>query len=294
MVVRFCIAPINWTNDDDPSLGGEISLEQCLTEMREAGFDGCELGNKFPKEISALSDCLSRFNLTLTTDWIGTEFTVDNAFESTLDHFARRCAFLKNFGVEALKVCEVGHCIQQTSQPIFSTWVTFSNEQWRRLIKGLHKAGEIAQDHGMYVAYHHHLGTGVQTERDIDRLMDQTDSSSVTLLPDTGHLYAAHIDPLSIFKRYGSRIRYVHLKDVRKEVFTWAKSQPVSFMDCVRAGLFTVPGDGCIEFAAIFAELKRHQYDGWLVVEAEQDPNMSPPLPLARKARELLRDHFSC
>lgn len=294
MVVRFSIAPINWTNDDDPSLGGDISLEQCLTEMKEAGFAGCELGNKFPKNVLELKSCLDRFGLLLTSDWIGTNFTTDDHFEQTLEHFKSRVSFLKNFGVEALKVCEVGHCIQQTEKPIFETSVEFNSHQWQWLIKGLHAAGKIAQDAGMYVAYHHHLGTGVQTRQQIERLMNDTDDKLVTLLPDTGHLFTADVDPVSIITQFASRIRYVHLKDVRANMFAHAVEVKQSFMDAVRAGMFTTPGDGCLDFPSIFAALKENNFDGWLVVEAEQDPKKAPPLPLAIKARELLRKNFAC
>ncbi len=291
---RFSIAPVNWTNDDDPSLGGDIPLEQCLKEMNQAGYEGCELGNKFPKSEFDLERCLSQFNLTLTTDWIGTNFTLDGALNESLKFFRDRCEFLAHFGVEALKVCEVGHSIQQTARPVFSSKVVFDAQQWRSLVRGLNDAAKIARDHGMYIAYHHHLGTGVQSREEIDRLMNDTTPECVSLLPDTGHLFAASVDPVAVFQTYSSRIKYVHLKDVRADVLAKAHLSNMSFMDAVRAGLFTVPGDGCIDFPRVFSLLKEMQYAGWLVVEAEQDPKKAPPLLYAQKARELLRQHFSC
>lgn len=294
MYPRFSIAPINWTNDDDPTLGGDIPLDVCLSEMKDAGYEGCELGNKFPKHPLELADCLRRYNLILTTDWIGTNFTVTDAYDDTLKHFQERVSFLSHFGVEALKVCEVGHAIQQTAAPIFHKSVTFDEAQWKLLIQGLQQAARIARDHGMYIAYHHHLGTGVEKHDAIVRLMNETAPEDVSLLPDTGHLYAAGINPVDIFTQFSTRIKYVHLKDVRKDVMDRARSLKMSFMDAVRAGVFTVPSDGCIDFASIFAVLKDMRYQGWLVVEAEQDPKLAPPLLLAQKAREFLRAQFSC
>lgn len=293
MAISFSVAAVNWTNDDDPSLGGDISLEQCLTEMREAGFAACELGNKFPKDIGELKDCLSRFGLSLTTDWIGTTFTVEGAFQSSLQHFRERVEFLANFGVRALKVCECGHGIQQTNLAVFHSHVAFSKNQRQLLIKGLTEAAIIAADFGMYIAYHHHLGTGVQNKIDIDWLMQETDEKLVSLLPDTGHLFAAGVEPYDIFSRYIDRIKYVHLKDVRPAQLTTAYEQRLSFMDAIRAGLFTVPGDGAVNFKPIFDLLKIQTFDGYLVVEAEQDPKLAPPLRYAQMAREFLRQHFN-
>jgi inosose dehydratase len=288
---RFAIAPINWTNDDDPSLGGDITIDQCLTEMKEAGYEGCELGNKFPRDQQALADILRRYDLTLTTDWLGTNFTID--YDETIDYFRKRVKFLKPLGVHALKVCEVGRSIQQTATPIFSHSVRFDKDAWRLLLKGLKEAADIARDHDMYIAYHHHLGTGIEKLDDIHRLMDETDEKYLSLLPDTGHLFAASIDPLVIFQKYAARIKYVHLKDVRRDVMQNAAKNAMSFMDAVRAGVFTVPGDGCVDFAAIFAELANMKFSGWLVVEAEQDPKRAPPLHYAKMAREFLRKTFN-
>lgn len=291
MPISFAVAPINWTNDDDPTLGGDISLEQCLTEMSEAGFTGCEIGNKFPKDIHVLLSTTKQFDLAITSDWIGHEFT-KNLFDSELKKFKERLPFLKQAGVKSLKVCEVGHSIQQSSEPIFDNKIIFSDQQWQKLFAGLTAMGELAREHDMFVAYHHHLGTGVQDEEEIDHLMSNTHESLVSLLPDSGHLYVAGMDPYVIFDRYIDRIRYVHLKDIRQDVFTRAQDEHLSFMDSVRAGLFTVPGDGCIDFVPIFKLLQNNNYDGWLVIEAEQDPIKANPLIYAKKSRAYLQSYF--
>lgn len=292
MSINFAIAPINWSNDDDPNLGGEIPLEQCLDEMVRAGYQGCELGNKFPKNLSQLKKTVNHYGLQVCSDWIGTELTQKSRYNDTLEHFSRRVEFLRELGVKALKVCECGHSLQQSEKPIFSTKVRFSVEQWNALFAGLERMGEIANKAGMYVAYHQHLGTGVESEHELDRLMANTDPKCVTLLPDTGHLYAAGMNPVEIFDRYRERINYIHLKDVRKNILIEAKRKGYSFMDAVRAGMFSVPGDGCIDFAPIFKLLKKTNFSGWMVVEAEQDPKIAPPFLYARMARLFLKNHF--
>ena len=290
MSIKFAIAPINWSNDDDHELGGDIPLEQCLSEMREAGYDGCEIGNKFPKSSDALIAIQKQYSLAITSDWLGVEFT-SRSQQEELDKFRSKIPLLKKVGIQALKVCEVGHAIQQTGLAIFHNKVQFSTDQWDRLIGGLNAMGDIANEHSMFVSYHHHLGTGIESEHDIDQLMTKTDSGLVSLLPDTGHLLAASADPLTIIKRYIERIRYVHLKDVRTNIMSQSVERRYSFMDAVRAGLFTVPSDGDIDFTPIFSLLK-DRYQGWLVVEAEQDPAKAPPLLLAQKARKYLATYF--
>ncbi len=294
MSIRFAIAPINWSNDDDHTLGANISLQQCLEEMVKSGYSGCELGHKFPKNPLKLKKTVDTFGLQVTSDWIGTELSVKGRYEQSIADFKARVNFLKPLGAKALKVCECGHSIQQTNNPIFSTKVEFSDAQWHLVSQGLNRMGEIARKANMFVSYHQHLGTGVESEEQLHRLMSTTDPELVTLLPDTGHLLAAGMNPLDIFFRYLSRIKYVHLKDVRGEILAIAKQKNLSFMDAVRAGLFSVPGDGSINFAPIFKLLKKNHYQGWLVVEAEQDPRKAPPYLYAKKARQFLREHFQC
>lgn len=294
MSIHFAIAPINWSNDDDPSLGANIALRECLEEMARSGYTGCELGHKFPRDFHKLKNTVDTFGLQITSDWIGTELTVQGRYDATIANFKTRVKFLRKLGVKALKVCECGHSIQQSNKAIFSTKVEFSAAQWHRLVFGLNRMGEIARDAGMFVSYHQHLGTGVESEYQLVRLMADTDPKLVTLLPDTGHLFAAGMNPLEVFSRYRSRIKYIHLKDVRRGVFDEAKAKDLSFMDAVRAGLFSVPGDGSINFAPIFKLLKKTHYDGWLVVEAEQDPRKARPFLHAKMARQFLREHFQC
>lgn len=292
MSAKFAIASINWTNDDDPSLGGDISLEQCLAEMVLAGFSACELNNRFPKNLESIKKITAEYNLKLTTDWIGTKFTKEDNFFESLQMFKEKVSFLKHLGIKALKVCECGSSIQQTSLPILHTKVGFSEKEWQMLFMGLQKIGEIARDEGLFIAYHPHLGTGIENSYQINRLMNETDPDLIFLLPDTGHLYVADINPFEIFETYYKRIKYVHLKDVRQEILSLVKNKEYSFMKAIRSGLFTVPGDGVINFKPIFDLLIKNRFNDWLVVEAEQDPKKANPLVYAKKARKFLRDNF--
>ena len=292
MSPRLAIAPINWSNDDDHTLGADISFSQCIQEMAQAGYSGCEVGHKFPKDPEELSRALQPLGLCVTSDWIGLHFT-EGRTEETIRSFRERMWFLKELGATALKVCECGFAIQSTSAPIFWQTVNFSRRQWAMLLDGLHRIGDMAREAGMFIAYHQHLGTGVQDGESLAHLMAHTDPELVTLLPDTGHLWAAGIEPLGVFQEYRERIRYVHFKDVRSSVFEKAKTDQLSFMDAVRAGLFTVPSDGDLDFEPIINQLKRDHFDGWVVVEAEQDPTVANPLQLATAAHDYLEASFA-
>ncbi len=279
------IAPINWSNDDDPSLGGEISFNQCIQEMEEAGYSGTELGQKFPRDIPRLKQSLTKHHLQLASAWFSTYFTEEGHHEKTLSQFLEHVSFLRAMGARFINVCECGHAIQGTSWPVLGTKrPQFNEHQWHALIQGLHTLGRIAHDFEMQIVYHYHAGTGVFTLDDIDFLMRHTSPQLVSLLLDTGHAAFADVSPLQLIERYGARIRYVHLKDIRWPIFNQVVSQNLSFMDAVRAGVFTVPGDGNLDFKPIIAALKALNYKGWMIVEAEQDPAFANPLEYAQKA----------
>jgi inosose dehydratase len=233
------------------------------------------------------------YGLQVTTDWIGTRFSEKDQYSLSLEKFKESVNFLEPLGVKALKVCECGHSIQNTDKPIFNTHVEFTSDQWQKVIHGLHEAGEFARSKGMYIAYHQHLGTGVQNQESLEYLLAKTDPHLVTLLPDTGHFLASGMDPFQIISKYIKRVFYIHLKDVRLHILKKARQESFSFMDCVRAGLFTVPGDGILDFAPILKLLKTHDFNGWAIVEAEQDPNQAPPLEYALKAKHYLDSHMS-
>ena len=193
-------------------------------------------------------------------------------------------------GAKVVVVCECGHSIQGKSVPVFENKPVFDSQQWQSMIFGLHKIGDLARHYDMRLVYHHHMGTGVQTQEEIDRLMNDTDPELVSLIFDTGHIVYSGGDPVALVKKHGQRIKHVHLKDIRKNVLQRVKSKKMSFLDSVVAGVFTVPGDGFIDYDAIFQALAEFNYTGWFIVEAEQDPAKANPLDYAKMGRAFIQE----
>ena len=291
MSVRIGIAPIGWTNDDWPELGGDIPLERCLREMAEAGYEGCELGGKFPRHPDQLREALAPFGLEVASGWLSTWFTEPGREAETVDAYRHHCNLLRDAGASVVVVAECGRSVQQSPQPVSAARPRFENGEWQRLVDGLHEIGEIARRVNMTNVYHPHMGTGIQSEEDVDRLMESTDPGLVSLLLDTGHATFDGHDPRALARRHAARIRHVHLKDVRAEVAQRALRERWSFERAVRAGVFTVPGDGDVDMRGVLEDLSAANYSGWLVVEAEQDPRVAPPLLYARKGREFLKEN---
>lgn len=291
MTMKLGIAPINWCNDDDPSLGQDIPFEQCIREMSEAGFVGTEMGHKYPRNLTVLKQSLADSGLEMASAWFSTFFTEPEQYDITLSRFLDHLSFMRALGAKFVNVCECGGAIQSTPQAIFGkSKPQFNAAQWQQLIHGLHTIGRIAHDFHMQVAYHYHAGTGVFTEQEIDYLMQHTSPQLVSLLLDTGHAAFAGIEPLHLIEKYGRRIRYVHLKDIRERILNQVRSRELSFMEAIREGVFTVPGDGALDFARVVQALRQCDYQGWLIVEAEQDPVKAPPLHYARKAYAYLTE----
>ena len=288
--VKLAIAPIAWTNDDLPELGEHISFEQCIDEMAAAGFTGSEIGNKYPMDPDVLKPALEQRGLQISSAWFSTFFSEEGRGGETVDKYAEHMNFLKVMGASVVNVCECGHCVQMGSGHVFDR-PEYSDEQWQQVAQGLNLIGEIALENDMINAYHYHMGTMVQNLEETDRLMELTDPGLVHLLVDTGHAHYAGDDPLSIVQKYGPRIRNVHLKDIRQEILDMVHSGKMSFLDSVKAGVFTVPGDGCIDFSPIFKALAEKGYQGWFVVEAEQDPDKANPQEYAKMARNFIREN---
>lgn len=287
--VKLGIAPIAWTNDDMPDLGKENTFAQCVSEMALAGFTGSEVGNKYPRDTKVLKEELVLRGLSIASAWFSA-FLTTKPYADTEAAFIAHRDFLQAMGAKVIVVSEQGHSIQgQLDQPIFANKPVFSEAEWQRLAEGLNKLGALAQEQGMKIVYHHHMGTGVQTAAEIDTLMERTDPNLVYLLYDTGHLVYSGEAHLDVLKKHIKRIKHVHLKDVRSELLPTVKGDKLSFLDSVRLGVFTVPGDGSIDFAPVFAVLAEQQYEGWFIVEAEQDPAKANPLAYAQKARAYIR-----
>lgn len=287
--VKLGIAPIAWTNDDMPDLGAENTFEQCVSEMALAGFTGCEVGNKYPRDTKVLKKALELRGMQICNAWFSA-FLTTKPYEEVEKDFIKHITFLKEMGAKVVGISEQGHSIQGTDKPIFEAKYVMNDEEWDRLCTGINKLGKVAKDMGIKLCFHHHMGTVVQTEAEIDRLMANTDPELFGLLFDCGHLAYCGEDYMSVLNKYADRIRHVHLKDIRPEKVEQVKREHLSFLQGVRLGTFTVPGDGAIDFKPIFDVLEKTDYEGYVLVEAEQDPAIANPLEYAIKARKYIAE----
>ena len=290
--VKLGIAPIGWTNDDMPDLGGENTFQQCVSEMALAGFTGCEVGNKFPKEPAVLRKALELRGMQVCNAWFS-PFLTTKPFEEVKAEFLDHAKFLHAMGATVMGGGEQGHsCQGQVDVPVWEGKAEFTEEEWKRLTGGLNELGKIIkEEYGITFCYHHHMGTGVQTMEETDRFLNETDPRYVSLNYDSGHFFFSFEDPVAALKKYVSRVGHVHLKDVREGQREKCRDEQFSFLDAVRSGVFTVPGDGIVDFPSLFNILETEQYKGWLVVEAEQDPAKANPFEYAVKARDYIRRH---
>lgn len=289
--IQLGIAPIGWTNDDLPDLGSENTFEQCVSEMALAGFTGTEVGNKYPRNPELLKKALGLRGIEICNAWFSACFTTKPE-EEVLAEFVAHRDFLYEMGAKVIGAAEVGNSIHGLNEPIFDAKPVYTEEQWEKVVRGYNKMADLASEKGMKVACHHHMGMGVQTMKEIDRFMESV-QKNVYLLYDSGHIYYSegnYQSCIGLLEKYIDRIAHVHLKDVRPAVVAEIKAGKRSFLDGVRAGTFTVPGDGVIDFEPIFQLLKDKGYEGWMVVEAEQDPAKANPLEYAIKARAYIKE----
>ena len=287
--VKLGIAPIAWTNDDMPDLGAENTFEQCVSEMALAGFTGCEVGNKYPKDTAVLKKALALRGMEICNAWFSS-FLLTQPYEQVEADFIKHVSFLKEMGAKVVGISEQSYSIQGTDKAVFEEKYVMNDEEWARLCEGVNKLGKVSKEMGVALTLHHHMGTVVQTEAEIDRLMVNTDPEVFSLLFDSGHLAYCGEDYMSVLNKYVDRIKHVHLKDIRPEVIEKVKKEHLSFLQGVRLGTFTVPGDGAIDFAPIFAVLEKAGYEGYVLVEAEQDPAIANPLEYAIKARKYIAE----
>ncbi len=284
MRVSIGTNPIAWSNDDARELGGDTPLETCLAEARQAGYTGIELGHKFPRTAAALAPILERHDLALVSGWYSMSLlTRDDAAEFAA--MTPHLDLLDALGCQVAIVAETSNAIHGDRAAPLSRRPVLADAQWPEFGRRLTGLAERVAARGMDLVYHHHMGTIVQTGPEIDMLMDET-GAAVKLLLDTGHATFGGADPVKLARRHSARIAHVHCKDVRASVMADSRAADRSFLDAVVAGVFTVPGDGMVDFAAVLAQLP--DYEGWLVVEAEQDPAIANPLAYARKGHETL------
>jgi inosose dehydratase len=278
MTIRIGANPIGWSNDDMQEIGGWIPLEQCLSEAKEAGFEGMELGNKFPREAAKLRPILDSYGLSLVGGWHSI-FLLERDPETEFMEAAAHRKLLKDMGTDVFIVAECTRTVHGDRTKPLSARPVMTNAEWKIFTTRMTRLAELLKEDGFRMVYHHHMGTVVQTGPEIDRFMEHTEPV-VGLLLDTGHATWGGTDPAMLARKYKSRIGHFHAKDVRPAVKAEAEKQDWSFLDSVLAGVYTVPGDGCVDYPSVCKELVG--YSGWAVVEAEQDPKKAEPAKYAK------------
>src|SRR5215831_17706792 len=285
MSIRFGANPIIWSNDDLRELGAETSLETCLGEARQIGFEGMELGHKFPRDAGELASVLERFGLACISGWYSSGLLSRDA-AAELTYLRAHLDLLKAVGSTVLVFAETSGAIHGDLRRPLAQRPQLAPGEWRQFGRRLTEVATATAAEGVQLVYHHHMGTVVQSEADIDALMEVT-GPEVGLLLDTGHARFAGADPVVLAQRYGSRIGHVHAKDVRAEVAARAGAGDWSFLRAVVAGVFTVPGDGCVPFDRVFRELRN--FSGWVLLEALLFPNTAAPETYASLGLKNLR-----
>ncbi|WP_265457034.1 myo-inosose-2 dehydratase [Enterococcus sp. HY326] len=288
--IQLGISPLGWSNDDMPELGAENSYEQCINETSLAGFSGTEVGIKFPSDPKSINESLKSRNLKVASKWFSS-FLCSTPYEENEAEFLKELDFLESVGSNRINVCELTRNLFASEKSMFgNAKPVASDEEWVKLTTGLNKLGKVANERGFKLCFHHHMATVVQTYAETKRLLENTDPELVYLCFDTGHFTFSNEDAVQACQDFVNRIGHVHLKDIRKDKMTEAISQGYKFRKAVVEGCFTVPGDGFVNFPRIFEILDSNDYEGWLLVEAEQNPKKANPLEYAVKARKYLQE----
>ncbi|MDH5353618.1 MAG: myo-inosose-2 dehydratase [Gammaproteobacteria bacterium] len=279
MQLKFGMSPISWTNDDLPQLGGDTSLETCLRETRLAGYSGSEMGGKFPKDSASLAKVLAEHDLQLVSGWFSGTL-LDNTVENELERIKPQLELFASLYAPVIVYGETWETVQnRQDQPLMNKPV-LAEADFPAYGERLTRVAEFCASQGVPLAFHHHMGTGVETEYELDLAMENT-GEAVGLLVDTGHLLFAGGDILRVIEKYGHRINHFHAKDIRADILKTVDRGKDSFLDCVLRGVFTVPGDGMIDYGPIMKALADKKFEGWVIVEAEQDPALADPYEYA-------------
>ena len=288
MKAKLGIAPIAWWNDDLAELSDDVSLEECLRQASVAGFTGMETGRRFPMDVAVLSPILARYGISVCGGWFS-GLLLDGDIGREKDRIRAQMDFFIAAGAPCIVYGETARTVQGDRSRPLSTKVKLDEAQIRDYARKMTAFGEWCAGQGMPLSYHHHMAAVIETEVELDLFMKHS-GSGIPLLYDAGHMAFAGGDVLRVIDNHHPRISHVHTKDVRMAVIDGLDRTRDSFLDAVVKGAFTVPGDGSLDFEAIVKRLAQHGYEGWFVVEAEQDPRISPPLEMARIGhRELLR-----
>ena len=283
---KLGIAPIAWWNDDDESLSDDVTLDECLRQAAQAGFTGMETGRRFPMDMVELQPLLDKHGISVCGGWFS-GMLLETDLETEKARIAKQLKFFKEAGAPCIVYGEVARSIQGERDEAIGGSPKLSAEEMKDYGAKISDLSEWCKSQGMPIAYHHHMGAVIETEEEIDQFMA---CSTVPLLLDTGHLTMAGGDVLRVIEKHHARIIHVHTKDVRSAVMVEIDRTKKSFIDSVIGGVFTVPGDGDIEFKEIVQALSKHRYEGWYVVEAEQDPRVCPPQEMAKIGYKSLKD----
>ena len=285
--IQLAISPLTWSNDDMPSLGGDIPLETCLSEMRQAGFTGTEMGAKYPRSPELLLPLLRRHGLRLASGWCSGNLMRQDV-EAEWQAIAPHVELMRAAGVQAMVYGEVSNTVHGDISRKLSSRVRLGQDEFKRYGARLTELAErLRSEQGIRLAFHHHVGTIVESRQDLLWLLEFT-GDAVGLTFDSGHAAFGGSKPAELLREVASRVAHVHFKDVRPAVIQRTRSADGSFLGSVLAGAFTVPGDGAIAFEPLVSVLKQAGYAGWIVVEAEQDPAVAHPLTYARLAHHNL------
>jgi inosose dehydratase len=263
-----------------PELGGKTSLEQCLNEASRAGFTGIESGGKFPKNSELLLPKLKKENLSLCSGWYGAQLLKNSAKDEFL-FMKDQLKLFKDCKSPCMVFAEITNSVQGDPKTPLSQRPKLSKDEWNTLISRINEISKMMIDENMPLAYHHHMGTVIETEEETKRLMEST-IDSVKLLIDTGHMLFAQGNSINLAKDFSEKLIHVHCKDIRKDVLDNSLKNDSTFRQAFLDGAFTVPGDGCIDYKPFLKTLKEKNYSGWLVVEAEQDPAKANPFEYAK------------
>ncbi len=291
MSIRFGVSPIAWINDDLPALGGDTPLETVLLEARDVGFAGIELGGKFPKDANVLQPLLHRHRLVLVGGWYSANLLIRSA-AAEIQALQPHLKLLKAMGCRVFILAETSNAIHGNQASPMSATPRLADSSWEEFGRNLTEVADYIAQAGLRMAYHHHLGTVVESQQDLGRFLEST-GPSVGLTVDTGHAALGGIDTLALIRDHPLRVVHVHCKDIRARVFNRVKSEGLSFLSGVISGMFTVPGDGDLQFSGVMQALAKIGYAGWVIVEAEQDPAIANPRDYAALGLQTLRREAS-
>ena len=288
MKAKLGIAPIAWWNDDLAELSDDVSLEECLSQARTAGFTGMETGRRFPMDANVLGPILKQHGISVCGGWFS-GLLLDGDIEREKERIAEQMELFKAVNAPCIVYGETARSIQGDRSKPLATKPKLSEDEIKVYAKKMTAFGEWCAEQGMPLSYHHHMAAAIETEEEVDLFMKHS-GAGIPLLFDAGHMAFAGGDVLRVIDKHHKRISHVHTKDVRMDVINKLDRTKESFLDAVVKGAFTVPGDGSLDFEAIVKKLASYGYEGWFVVEAEQDPKVSPPLEMAVKGhKELMR-----